>query len=521
MNTMRKMTRRVAALVCGSALTAGAVAALAQVPGGNPPPAPGTPPAAPGKAAPPAAGSPPPAAPGTPPGMGSVPPPTGVAPPPGSTAPPGASLPPPKPEPRPTGTAATVNGQPIPEVAVYRALRQFPPAHQPMARKEIIAHLVENMLIDQYLVAIKTTVEEKDVEALINELKEELRKAGKDYAKELEAMLLTQEEFRAEVVAQMKWEKFVKQQGNDAELKKLFDSSPDMFDGSMVRARHILMTPGTDQAKQQEAAGKLRGIKQAVEQEGAKAVAAMPANADPLQKEQVRVKTIEDLFARYATEHSACPSKRDGGDLNFFPRAGAMVEPFAKAAFGMQVGQISDVVATDFGYHIILVTARKPGTQKKFDEVKEDVRMLYAMRLREAVIAQMKPNAKIAISEPPPAPAAGTPGAPPAPGAGAPGGTPPAPGAGAPPAPGAGAPPAPGAGAPPAPGAGAPPAPGAGAPPAPGAPPAAGTPGTPPPGLPAAPGAGVPGAPPAGAGAPPAAPPGVPTLPPGGTPPKM
>jgi len=312
-----------------------------------------------------------------------------------------------------------VNGQPIPEVAVYRALRQFPPAHQVTARKEIVTHLVENMLIDQYLNAIKITVEEKDVAALIKDLTDELRKAGKDYNKELEAMMLTQDEFRIEVVAQMKWEKFVKQQGTDAALQQLFNSSPDVFDGSMVRARHILMTPGTDQAKQAEAAGRLRGIKQAVETEATKAVAALPANVDPVQKEQVRVKTTEDLFARYATEYSTCPSKRDGGDLNYFPRAGAMVEPFAKTAFEMKVGQISDVVATEFGYHIILVTARKPGTPKKFEEVKEDVRMLYAMRLREAVIAQMKPKAQISINQPPAptTPAAGTPPVPGAPGA--------------------------------------------------------------------------------------------------------
>ena len=91
-------------------------------------------------------------------------------------------------------------------------------------------------------------------------------------------MMLTEAEFRAEVTAQMKWEKFVKQQATDAALKQLFDASPDVFDGTMVRARHILMTPGTDEAKQKEAAGKLRGIKQVVEQEAAKAVAALPAD---------------------------------------------------------------------------------------------------------------------------------------------------------------------------------------------------------------------------------------------------
>src|SRR5262249_37662744 len=99
-------------------------------------------------------------------------------------------------------------------------------------------------------------------------------------------------------------------------------SSPDVFDGTMVRARHILMTPGNDEAKQKEAAQKLRGIKQVIEQEAAKAVAALPANADALTKEQTKNAKIEELFAAYAKQESVCRSKKDGGDLSYFPRAG-------------------------------------------------------------------------------------------------------------------------------------------------------------------------------------------------------
>ena len=66
-------------------------------------------------------------------------------------------------------------------------------------------------------------------------LKAEPNMVKKDYVKELEAMMLTEAEFRTEVLAQLKWEKFVKQQGTEAALKQLFDSSPDVFDGTMVR----------------------------------------------------------------------------------------------------------------------------------------------------------------------------------------------------------------------------------------------------------------------------------------------
>lgn len=368
---MLKLTRAAAAALLGTSL---ATVAFAQPPAGGVPPL--TPPGAPG--------------------VGTVPPPAPLTPP---TAQP-------KIEPRPTGNAATVTislgAQPtvqqIPEVAVHRALRQFPASAKEMARKEIINHLVENALIDAYLAAIQTKVEPAEVEKLIGELKKELAQVKKDYQTELATMMLTEDEFRAEVTAQLKWEAFVKQQSTDAALQQLFTSSPDVFDGSMVSARHILFTPGTDKAKQEEAAGKLRGIKQAIEQEANKAMAAAPAPADPLQKEQIRTQKTEELFAAFAQRDSQCPSKKDGGDLKFFPRAGAMVEPFAKAAFEMKPYQMSDVVATEFGYHLILVTAKKPGTPKKYEEVKEDVKLLYAMKLREAVLGQMKPKAKVDIT---------------------------------------------------------------------------------------------------------------------------
>ncbi|HXD85482.1 MAG TPA: peptidylprolyl isomerase [Urbifossiella sp.] len=373
---MRRFTRVAAAMMLGGAVTA----ASAQTP--SPP------------AAPPAA---PPATPTVPP---LTPPPSLTPPPPGLATPT-----PPKPEPRPVGDAAivttTLGGAPvtskIPEVSVYRGLRQFPPANRDLARKEIVNQLVENILVEQYLAAIKVTVEPKEVEQVIGELQKELKAMKKDFSKELAAMMLTEEEFRAEVQAQLKWESFVKKQSTDAALQQLFASSPDIFDGSMVRARHILFTPGSDKAKQEEAAGKLRGIKQAIDQEAAKAVAAAPATADAAAKDAIRDKKVDELFAAFATRDSQCPSKKDGGDLNFFPRAGAMVEPFAKVAFELKPYQMSDVVVTEFGYHLILVTARKPGKPKKFEDVKEDVKLLYAMKLREAVIAQVKPKAKIEI----------------------------------------------------------------------------------------------------------------------------
>ena len=72
---------------------------------------------------------------------------------------------------------------------------------------------------------------------------------------------------------------------------------------------------------------------------------------------RAKIKNAED-FATLAQEYSQCPSGADGGDLGFFGR-GMMVKPFEDAAFALNVGQVSEPVQTQFGWHLILVSEKE------------------------------------------------------------------------------------------------------------------------------------------------------------------
>jgi parvulin-like peptidyl-prolyl isomerase len=293
--------------------------------------------------------------------------------------------------------AATVNGQPVTEVAVQRGLKRVPPAEHAKARPEILNYLIDNVLIDQYLTAQKTAADPKEVEARVAEIKNEVKKQGQDYSKMLSELMLTDDELRAQVAADVRWEKFAIAQGTDAALKDLFTKHTEMFDGSMVRARHILLSPTGDAALEQ-AKAQLKQIKTQLEAQVVVEVAKLPDNADPLARDQARGDRLGELFGEQAKKISTCPSKTEGGDLNWFPRAGSMIEPFAAAAFALKPGQISEPVQTPFGYHLILVTGRKPGAPTKFEDVKEEVREMFCQQLRDGLVAQLRTKAQIVIT---------------------------------------------------------------------------------------------------------------------------
>lgn len=300
--------------------------------------------------------------------------------------------------PMPMGVAATVNGQPIQELDVQRALRQVPAAKREEARKEIVSYLIDNLLIDQYLKTVPVQIEAKEIEGRIEEMKAEIKKANRDFAETLKALMLTEEQLRAHIADELRWEKFVGTQATDDRLRDVFARNTDMFNGAMVRARHILLPMGKDAEANNQAKAQLLAFRKQIEEEAARGLTKLPSTADNLAREQERVKLLDTAFAAIAREKSSCPSKAEGGDVSWFPRAGSMVEPFARAAFDLKPFQMSDVVTTQFGHHLILAVDRKPGREVKFEDVKEEVKEVFSFQLRDALKAQLQARAKIVLT---------------------------------------------------------------------------------------------------------------------------
>jgi len=302
------------------------------------------------------------------------------------------------PTPVPTGPAATVNGETIPEHAVQRALDRIPAARRSEERPKLVNYLIDNLLIDQSLRAAGWKVEAAEVDKSINDMKAELKKVNKDFDKMLAEMKVTEAELRHHIGADLRWFKYVSAQATDQALQELFNKNKDMFDGTAVKARHILIsTPGKDAAGQSVAVTQLQQIKKAIEAEVAAGLAKLPSNTDKLTVEKTRGTLLVEAFSKAAREKSECPTKNQGGDVGWFQKVGFIVLPFSEAAFALQPYQMSEPVQTPFGYHLILVTDRKPGKEVKFEEVKEVVREVYFDRIREGLIEQLRARAKIEI----------------------------------------------------------------------------------------------------------------------------
>jgi peptidyl-prolyl cis-trans isomerase C len=237
---------------------------------------------------------------------------------------------------------------------------------------QVLERLIDRELLFQEAEQAGIRIEEKTVDAQLEKFKKGLPDEAA-FKKALEQMHLSEQDVRQQIRRGMtirQWidGKFVnKISVSEKEVKEYYDSHPKMFERpEEVRASHILIKVD---AKADEPT-KLKARKD-------------------LEEIQKKLLKGED-FAKLAKKYSQGPSAAKGGDLGYF-RRGQMVPPFEKAAFALKPGEVSDIVVTRYGYHLIKVMDIKPAKTFPYPEVKEKLtRLLKGEKVRQAIDAHVK-----------------------------------------------------------------------------------------------------------------------------------
>lgn len=266
---------------------------------------------------------------------------------------------------KPGAVIMTVNDQPVyswevgllvPQVQQEMASQGVPPERSDVI-KGVMQRLIDSRLLAQEARRRNLKPDYSRVEARMAQIEE--RAGGREGLENtLSRMGATYDQLRANVAETDLVQTFVTKQilpqvsVSDDEVGAFYDANPEMFARpDMVRARHILVRLQQNSTTTDKNEARAR------------------ANAA-----HQRVVAGED-FAAVAREVSEGPNAADGGDMGFFAQD-AMVPALANAAFALQVGGISDVIETQFGFHIVKMIEKRAASQMPFEEAKLPVRQL-------------------------------------------------------------------------------------------------------------------------------------------------
>lgn len=242
----------------------------------------------------------------------------------------------------------------------------------------VLDQMINTELLAQNAEKEGIKVTDKEIQSSYNDLKtyvnsdEQIKKSAEDLGISDDFL---KEQAKLSLLIQKSQEKFYSEEKvSDSEMKKYYDEHIDEYKKDEVEASHILIKTTDDQNKPLPEA----------EQKKAK------EKAEKVLKE---VKAGGD-FAELAKKYSQDPgSAEQGGSLGTFGK-GMMVKEFEDVAFGMEPGQVSNLVKTDFGYHIIKVTDRIKETTS-FDEAKEGIKEEILKNKYGEKIAELQKKAKI------------------------------------------------------------------------------------------------------------------------------
>jgi peptidyl-prolyl cis-trans isomerase C len=289
------------------------------------------------------------------------------------------------------GIAAVVNGAVIKQEEVDRRMdalernlflegKIIPPEQVLEAKRRILERLIDEELLYQESEKKKIKVEQSAIDGEMGKLKEQFA-SDEEFKKGMTDMNLSEEDLKSYFKRSLSIKKLLdeeivsKVKISEDEVRLFYDTHPDLFQQKdEIRASHILIraAPNMNDSEKKEARKKLEGIRKRLEQG-------------------------ED-FAALAKEFSDCPSAARGGDLGYFGK-GKMVKGFEDAAFALKVGELSGIVETDFGFHLIKVTDKKSEGMKTYDETKGDIRQYLfgtaVRRERSLYLDGLKDKAKV------------------------------------------------------------------------------------------------------------------------------
>jgi peptidyl-prolyl cis-trans isomerase C len=264
-----------------------------------------------------------------------------------------------------------------------RAGGPVPAEQRDQVYRRVLDQIVGYKLLQQEAKARNVAVPDAEVEARIGEIKKQFPSEDV-FMQTLIERKMTLEQIRADARQDMAIGKMIEAEiatraaVKPEQVQEFYEKNPDQFkQGERVRASHILVS--------------------------------VPEGADAAAKTQARTKAeqlLKDVkagkdFAALAKEHSQDPgSAVNGGDLGFFEQ-GQMVGPFNDAAFSMQPGATSDLVETQFGYHIIRVAEKQAARTIPLDDVRPQVEQFLQNRNREeqteAFVKGLRSKGKVEI----------------------------------------------------------------------------------------------------------------------------
>jgi len=289
----------------------------------------------------------------------------------------------------------TVNGQVIPPTAIeyeFARLVRFYAQHMPEEQVRAQAPLLRQRAVDQAIGAkllfdeaakLDLVVTDADVDEKAQEVAEQV--GGRE---KLDAMLkkqgVSREAFRAQLKSGLRVDKLVARisagvpDPREDDIRTHFDLHKEEYKrAARIRAQHILIKPRDDSPQAKfDAIGKLNEIRGRVLGGGD--------------------------FGEEAAAHSDCPSgKSAAGSLGWFS-AGMMVPAFDEAVFAMKVGELSDVIETPFGFHLIYKNDQEAEADASFDDVRDSIRDFLRHAARgEAVaahVAELREKATVEIA---------------------------------------------------------------------------------------------------------------------------